>query len=80
MSLSHFQNVTSGKALARRALIQHLSYHIVVPLDLPDWQTRKEKGYSLENNIALKMTLHFSPESWISLILSNIGIPICASR
>ncbi|KAJ5552812.1 hypothetical protein N7494_002190 [Penicillium frequentans] len=50
MSLSHFQNVTSGKGLARRALIQHLSYHIVVPLDLLDWQTRKEKAYSLRNN------------------------------
>lgn len=51
MSLSHFQNVTSGKGLTRRALIRHLSYHIVVPLDLPDWQTRKEKGYNLMNSV-----------------------------
>lgn len=59
MSLSHFQNVTSGKRLARRALIQYLSYHIVVPLDLPDWQTRKEKGYNLENNIRHNNDLAF---------------------
>ncbi|OKP03788.1 hypothetical protein PENSUB_6797 [Penicillium subrubescens] len=59
MSLSHFQNVTSGKGLARRALIQHLSYHIVVPSDLPDWQTRKRKGYKVENNIRHENDLAF---------------------
>jgi hypothetical protein len=59
MSLSHFQNVTSGNGLARRALIQHLSYHILVPTDLPDWQTRKTKGYKLENNIRHENDLVF---------------------
>ncbi|KAJ5777035.1 hypothetical protein N7520_000281 [Penicillium odoratum] len=44
-------NVTPGTGLARRALIRHLSYHIVVHLDLPDWQTRKEKEYDLKNDI-----------------------------
>lgn len=51
MSLSQFQNATSGKGLARRPLIRHLSYYIVVPVNLPDWQTRKQKGYNLENNV-----------------------------
>lgn len=59
MSLSHFQNVTTGKELVRRVLIQHLSYHIVVPIDLPDWQTRKRKGYKLENNIRHENDLAF---------------------
>ncbi|KAF3394142.1 hypothetical protein F1880_005529, partial [Penicillium rolfsii] len=59
MSLSHFQNVTSRKGLARRALIQHLSFHIVVPTDLPDWQTRKSKGYKVENNIRYENDVAF---------------------
>lgn len=33
------------------ALIRHLRYYIVVPIALPDWQTRKEKAYSIENDI-----------------------------
>lgn len=51
MSLSHFQKVTSGDGLARRPLIRRLCYHIVVPIDLQDWQTRKYKGYTLENSV-----------------------------
>lgn len=51
MSLNHFRNVTSVNGLARRSLIRHLNYHIVVPVELPDWQTRKQKGYNLENNV-----------------------------
>ncbi|KAJ5995746.1 hypothetical protein N7481_002723 [Penicillium waksmanii] len=51
MSLSHFQKVTSGDGLARRPLIRRLCYHIVVPIDLQDWKTRKYKGYTLENDV-----------------------------
>ncbi|KAJ5355354.1 uncharacterized protein N7496_012566 [Penicillium cataractarum] len=51
MPLSQFQGVTSGEGLARRAMIRHLKYHIVVLFDILDWQTRKEKGYALENHI-----------------------------
>ncbi|KAL2829509.1 hypothetical protein BDW59DRAFT_170522 [Aspergillus cavernicola] len=47
-SLEHFRAITSKSGQTRQAWIIQLIYHIVVPVDLPDWQTRKEKNYSHE--------------------------------
>ncbi|KAJ5408261.1 hypothetical protein N7509_002144 [Penicillium cosmopolitanum] len=87
MPLSHFQKVTSGNGVARRGLIRHLSYHIVVPIDLADWQTRKQKGYNLENSVRQNNDIAFQsaivdlfntltlwdPDSRLSLDLALLG-------
>lgn len=51
LSLNHFQKLTSDskRGLVRRGLIRHLRYHLVTPIDLPDWEARKKKGYKLDN-------------------------------
>ncbi|RAL00814.1 F-box protein [Aspergillus ibericus CBS 121593] len=49
ISLTRFTALTSGVGMARRAWIRHVQYNIVVPYELPDWTTRKHKGYQLKN-------------------------------
>ncbi|KAJ5991842.1 hypothetical protein N7451_007566 [Penicillium sp. IBT 35674x] len=51
MSLNNFHKLTSdsGRGLMRRGLIRYLKYHLVIPIDLRDWESRKEKGYKLDN-------------------------------
>ncbi|KAJ6109670.1 hypothetical protein N7486_001905, partial [Penicillium sp. IBT 16267x] len=51
VSLNHFQKLTSDskRGLVRRGLIRNLRYHLVIPIDLPDWEARKRKGYKLDN-------------------------------
>ncbi|GFF50693.1 hypothetical protein IFM46972_09106 [Aspergillus udagawae] len=49
--LGQFQELSSGAGVARRAWIRQLQYYIVVPFDLPDWNARKEEGYSTNNAI-----------------------------
>ncbi|CAI7624485.1 unnamed protein product [Penicillium pancosmium] len=87
MSLSHFQKVTSGNGVARRSLIRYLSYYIVVPIDLPDWQNCKQKGYNHENivrqnnDIAFQSAIvdlfetlaHWDPNLRLSLDLALLG-------
>ncbi|KAJ5092760.1 hypothetical protein N7456_008621 [Penicillium angulare] len=55
MSLQSFRNSTSvsERGLARRALIHHLSYYIVTPIDLPTLVTLKDdqSEYMVENEV-----------------------------
>ncbi|KAI2829626.1 hypothetical protein CBS147321_6783 [Aspergillus niger] len=46
-----FQALTSGAGAARRAWIRQLRYIINVPYELPDWTSRKHKGYRLQNPV-----------------------------
>ncbi|KAL4872563.1 hypothetical protein BDV12DRAFT_210499 [Aspergillus spectabilis] len=47
----NFRAITSGSGQSSRLWIHQLTYHIVVPVDLPNWQTRKEKSYSIDNPV-----------------------------
>ncbi|KAF7173331.1 hypothetical protein CNMCM5623_005527 [Aspergillus felis] len=49
--LRRFRELSSGAGIARRAWIRQLWYYIIVPFDLPDWNARKEEGYSTNNAI-----------------------------
>ncbi|GFG10343.1 hypothetical protein IFM5058_04880 [Aspergillus udagawae] len=49
--LRQFQELSSGAGIARQAWIRQLQYYIVIPFELPDWNARKEEGYSTNNAI-----------------------------
>ncbi|OOF90107.1 hypothetical protein ASPCADRAFT_135436 [Aspergillus carbonarius ITEM 5010] len=49
--VDRFATLTSGTGTARRSWIRHLQYHIIVPYELPDWTSRKHKGYRLKNPV-----------------------------
>ncbi|GLA41073.1 hypothetical protein AnigIFM63309_008919 [Aspergillus niger] len=51
ISVDKFQALTSGAGAARRAWIRQLRFIINVPYELPDWTSRKHKGYHLQNPV-----------------------------
>ncbi|PWY95960.1 hypothetical protein BO94DRAFT_552770 [Aspergillus sclerotioniger CBS 115572] len=51
ISLDRFATLTSGTGTVRRPWIRHLQYNIIVPYELPDWTSRKHKGYRLKNPV-----------------------------
>ncbi|PYI11038.1 hypothetical protein BO78DRAFT_466690 [Aspergillus sclerotiicarbonarius CBS 121057] len=50
-SVEGFAKLTSGANITRRAWIRDIHYYIIVPYDLPDWTSRKHKGYRLDNPV-----------------------------
>ncbi|PYH37719.1 F-box protein [Aspergillus neoniger CBS 115656] len=51
ISVDKFQALTSGAGATRRTWIRQLQNIISVPYELPDWTSRKHKGYRLQNPV-----------------------------
>ncbi|GLA63386.1 hypothetical protein AtubIFM54640_004528 [Aspergillus tubingensis] len=64
ISVDNFQALTSSAGATRRTWIRQLQYIIIVPYELPDWTSRKHKGYRLQNPVR-----EANNEAFISAIL-----------